>query len=69
MYGDMSFVYDDGYLEDKQNLPLSHSLPVKKTFIQCSNAVHFLVVSYPKPICVLLLLVNWVSVKKMILPY
>lgn len=29
-HGDMSFVYDDGYLEHKKNLPLSHSLPVQK---------------------------------------
>lgn len=29
-HGDMSFVYDDDYLENKKNIPLSRSLPVQK---------------------------------------
>lgn len=29
-HGDMSFVYNDGYLENKKNLPLSHSLPLQQ---------------------------------------
>lgn len=29
-HGDMSFVYGDDYLENKKNIPLSHSLPVEK---------------------------------------
>jgi len=31
IHGDMTFVYDDYYLENNKNAPLSHSLPVKKT--------------------------------------
>lgn len=29
-YGDMTFVYDDGYLKNNKNFPLSHSLPLQK---------------------------------------
>ncbi|KTD35463.1 hypothetical protein Lmor_0910 [Legionella moravica] len=29
-HGDMSFAYDDYYLENKKNPPLSHSLPLQK---------------------------------------
>jgi len=30
-HGDMTFLYDDYYLESMKNFPLSHSLPVQKT--------------------------------------
>lgn len=29
-HGEMSFVYDEGYLENNKNLPLSHSLPLQQ---------------------------------------